>query len=683
MGIDEQRVLIQEGNRQVAYLRNSITKVQRAVLPATVSRVRTLVLGLDEGSIGSAGVAALAFRFKVTVWAKFDKIHRLIRDLKLAESDCCNKIFAKAKLWTSYLYGLNNRPFGSGANHTAKERLMSVFQAQEDWHGPTFQRYLSRVAKDLGGMPIDSPEEQQAVFTEMCEMTSFHKKLAQPKASNWFAWNDSAKVQIKEFNGTKCIFAATQNIDGDPDDDGPFESPTGTKDPKAQLQAILKGGGGIPMAFKLMKSDLNHCAKIMYTIEQGSWTFYTDEIKNTMSPKHAYLYSLRMAGAGWKSERHLWETLAPLRDPDAIRFMEIPMGESKWAERAVLLAWSIYKRRVWSLAKHSMPPESNALLLSPSAEIKARAATELKQTHVNFLLLERRAIDKDDAASLRRDMIFLDSPAVRLIFEFYARDKYCPSSASGKAALMVHIWSLADNKIIEDLHQPIRLNARANVTKKLSTVEMQRTILDSDVIEKRGINHRTQVDKAHWAANYKSTKVYNRKKRHSSWTHKVPKEWSRMMKPFKDWPTLNEDSLQRAAAAWIWMNTYIDRRCTGSLPETTRIGDARMSKLAPPCVILQHDDGQTIASMGNRVWAFLGLPVGIVHDVYGEVHYQFAPGNEVMWFHITAPDKWSVVPFAPGRYLGCPFRELFISYFKNSIVFLRQNKFHSAKKGLR
>ena len=33
---------------------------------------------------------------------------------------------------------------------------------------------------------------------------------------------------------------------------GPFDA--ATKDPKAQLQAILKGGGGLGLAFKLIKS---------------------------------------------------------------------------------------------------------------------------------------------------------------------------------------------------------------------------------------------------------------------------------------------------------------------------------------------------------------------------------------------------------------------------------------------
>ena len=43
---------------------------------------------------------------------------------------------------------------------------------------------------------------------------------------------------------------------------GPFDA--ATKDPKAHLQAILKGGGGLGLAFKLMKSSLIQHVKTKY-----------------------------------------------------------------------------------------------------------------------------------------------------------------------------------------------------------------------------------------------------------------------------------------------------------------------------------------------------------------------------------------------------------------------------------
>ena len=231
-----------------------------------------------------------------------------------------------------------------------------------------------------------------------------------------------------------------------------------TKDPKAQLQAILKGGGGLGLAYKLMKSGLIHHTRIKYTAEQACWTFYTDEVKKG-APQDGFKYSLRMAGTGWQAEDHLKKTLEPLSNPQKLNFMVIPMGESTWATKALSYMWHIHMRRSWSLAKHSAPPESLAGLLAPAEGTRRARARKLQAEHTNFLLLERRAHHLEDANHLRKDIIFLDANAVRIIFEFYARDSYSHTSKAGQRSVMAHLHTLPDNKIVEDIHQPLRLES--------------------------------------------------------------------------------------------------------------------------------------------------------------------------------------------------------------------------------
>ena len=359
---DEYRCTEVRGGRSVAFVVNKHTRQRRTVVPPDVESVRTLLLGLDEGSIGMAGVAASAFQQRACVWAKFDMVHRIIRDLKLAEGGCCGKVFEKAKLWSAYIYGLNNRPFGSGSNHTLKQSLLHVFQMTEAATSAHFQNFVTRIGKDFE-MPAQTAEDHQRIFNKIFEMKSFTQKLGQPKVSNWFAWNGMAKEQMPEFHATKCVFASTFTDDPDPDEDhGSFEKPT--NDPKAQLQAIVKGGGGVRLAYSLMKTDLQKHVKIMYVAEQASWTWYTTEIKENKTPQHAVKYSIKLAGDGWQAELHLWKTLAVLENPEQLRFMEIPIGESQWATKLLMLSWHIVMRRSWSLAKHSSPPESLAGLLS-------------------------------------------------------------------------------------------------------------------------------------------------------------------------------------------------------------------------------------------------------------------------------------------------------------------------------
>ena len=174
---DEFRFTVDQGNIRLAFIKNKVTGETRAVLPPDVEDILTLILGLDEGSIGTAGVAGGSFKMKAMLWAKFDKIHRIIRDMKLGENDCCGKVFAKAKLWSAYLYGLNNRPFGSGSNHTLKERLLNIFQLSETVDSPHFRRYLTSIAKDFG-MPCDSREDQEEVFKEVLDMNRWPRTVA-------------------------------------------------------------------------------------------------------------------------------------------------------------------------------------------------------------------------------------------------------------------------------------------------------------------------------------------------------------------------------------------------------------------------------------------------------------------------------------------------------------------------
>ena len=87
--------------------------------------------------------------------------------------------------------------------------------------------------------------------------------------------------------------------------------------------------------------------------------------------------------------------------------------------------------------------------------------------------------------------------------------------------------------------------------------------------------------------------------------------------------TLDETALQKAGAAWHWLHECMAGRGHG-LPEGTKIADAMMSKFVPPCVILKHRPStMVVASLGNRTWGALGLPLREIHseDDGGEVFY--------------------------------------------------------------
>ena len=224
-----------------------------------------------------------------------------------------------------------------------------------------------------------------------------------------------------------------------------------------------------------------------------------------------------------------------LQNHEKLEWMEIPSGESIWAERALQLGLHIVSRRGWSLSKHSIPPESWAGLLSAQNGRARAAAASLKTQHETLLLLESRCSRNVSAQKLRRDLVWADAPAIRIIFEFFARDEYKHDSAAGVDSLMAHLWTLPDNKIVEDIHQPIRMKAKGQVNKKLAPRTIQRLIRRSNVIDSRGINHNASVQKQEFVKNFKNLDAKNLPNTYLTHTGcrrtRLPKSWSKMMAP--------------------------------------------------------------------------------------------------------------------------------------------------------
>ena len=109
-------------------------------------------------------------------------------------------------------------------------------------------------------------------------------------------------------------------------------------------------------------------------------------------------------------------------------------------------------------------------------------ATEFK----NLILLEELRRWDDTADTLWQDIVFLRSSAVRLIYELFHRDGMRPSSTAGRHLMKGFMLTVKDNKSVEDMHHPLRLDSNANSNRKLAANHIQDIIVNSGVLEKRG-----------------------------------------------------------------------------------------------------------------------------------------------------------------------------------------------------
>ena len=96
---------------------------------------------------------------------------------------------------------------------------------------------------------METEAQRQEIFDTVCTMESFTRHMRHPKLQIWFAWNGVCHEQKDEFWGTKLIFEALEY--GETDEGERFSIKAGT-DVRAELQRILKSGGGLGLGFHLV-----------------------------------------------------------------------------------------------------------------------------------------------------------------------------------------------------------------------------------------------------------------------------------------------------------------------------------------------------------------------------------------------------------------------------------------------
>ena len=94
-------------------------------MPDAFEDAALLCIRLDQGSIGGAGMAYCTQELKLRVHSIWDKFHRVIRDNKDAMKHAAGGVFLKAQLLSSFVFGLNYKPFDTGGFSQKKARLLS------------------------------------------------------------------------------------------------------------------------------------------------------------------------------------------------------------------------------------------------------------------------------------------------------------------------------------------------------------------------------------------------------------------------------------------------------------------------------------------------------------------------------------------------------------------------------
>lgn len=90
-------------------------------------------------------------KLQACVQTRWDCFHRCVNDTKQSLAKACRGVFVQAQLYSSYLWSLSYRPFGSGACLEHKARLLEVMLSRETYATCVpFQQHWKSIRDDLG-----------------------------------------------------------------------------------------------------------------------------------------------------------------------------------------------------------------------------------------------------------------------------------------------------------------------------------------------------------------------------------------------------------------------------------------------------------------------------------------------------------------------------------------------------
>eukprot|EP00435_Cladocopium_sp_Y103_P045777 s167_g13.t1 len=560
------RFLRQEAGRNRAGFRNSNDGSEILLLPDDRQwwvDVPLLVLQLDQGPTCCGGAALLGsmillwwcllLRFLLhlpgpwhvknldLVWpalkprfaigkmesmilARWDVIHRSIRDVKLSLIHGAGGEFYQAQFHSQYLFSLAYRPYGSSGFFEDKKRLLELMMARE---GPdTVPMFVDSWEKIRDEIGLPSTATMTDTWNALPNLDGFRTKQTLPKPSRWFAWNQAVEEKLPEWTALKCVLA--YHFDGneglDPDDayekrqlDAMAKESAQATEKKSMRQEFgklkEKLGGGLKLCFHIMSNKLLQMVKIIALCTRPVWSWYSHSIKEVLNAEHQ-VQKLIALQRNWVKERHLQRLAAlPMSVSEELVHLLDNYSSSfdDTGPKVLELSQRLLKHRCWSLSKASAPPDCYAGLLSSDPIEQKAAASLLRADHRNLLELESLVANTGQRPpKILQDINVVCTPAIRLLFLSFEEGSYHHQTPGGLHLLRGMLQTLPDSKIVEDVHGTLRKESKKAPNKRQTAQALQELVCNSPVLATRRIQHKAFVTREVFLQYFPRTKETKR-----------------------------------------------------------------------------------------------------------------------------------------------------------------------------
>ena len=151
----------------------------------------------------------------------------------------------------------------------------------------------------------------------------------------------------------------------------------------------------------------------------------------------------------------------------------------------------LLSHRLWSMARYGTCPECFAGLLSEDPDICVDTMRLMKHDWKLLCLAEQ----SHKLKCLLLDLQFLFSMPVRLVCSVFEASGWISSDPIALSILAAVVKTLPDNKIVEDAHQSVRVEAKANPNQKLKIGTIQSRVMTSGIFSSRNLSHPAKLSK--------------------------------------------------------------------------------------------------------------------------------------------------------------------------------------------
>ena len=413
------------------------------------------------------------------------------------------------------------------------------------------------IALDFARGDLRTEQDYEQLFNSLASLETWRLKKSCVKGSRWFSWHQACCEHYEEFFATRMLLTWAYPHEKSPDEGG------------SKIMKDLRKDdlGGLKLALQCLSWKTWYGITVLKLADSSLWEWYANTVKVVKNPTQGLERCLESSVAGWMIDGQFQGLVGALLQEASFEKVRIygalsvqflgEEGAETELQNFVDTFWhyviELMGHRSRTMSKFSVGAEAYAKLLGNDG-VAAADARCLMLSDWKCLWGMESSVNKDpqELAADLRDAI---SKPLRLAMQLQETNR--PEEA--RDILKTLLIRLPDSKLVEDLHQRLRTEAKANAQQSLRPRELQGLIQTSNALESRNILHPARLTRDAFMEQWKTTNAdYNFKKSFDSGTVKLPEFFSRMLAP-KKWRTLSEETLSVSSGAWAWVRQYVSK----------------------------------------------------------------------------------------------------------------------------